>query len=362
MISNVLNLKSLVLQRLVKLISGQEYLTIQIDITNTCNLKCSHCYHANHINKDAISLDDWFEILEQYKNLTNKLLLKPSFIICGGEPLLSTKFKPLVQKIKTMWPSVPISVLTNGTLLNEKNITFLQKHDIEIQVSLDGPSSREHDLKRGEGNFDKSISGIKVALDKDMRVHILAILSKNSSEWVGDFFKMASELRVYSMNFTRFIPMGNGRKMVSDEQDQPLAGIELRDAYISILKNSKIFGVSTNTNKPLFCLIDKSLGSHSKFGFQGLIIDFKGNLKVSSRTDFILGNALKEGLENLFLKHPLLKRLRKSNIQGCGKCEFLTQCGGDRNISYAANGDFLGFDHGCWKSEILNMKGVCYEN
>ena len=150
--------------------------------------------------------------------------------------------------------------------------------------------------------------------------------------------------------------------MVSDEQDQPLAGIELRDAYISILKNSKIFGVSTNTNKPLFCLIDKSLGSHSKFGFQGLIIDFKGNLKVSSRTDFILGNALKEGLENLFLKHPLLKRLRKSNIQGCGKCEFLTQCGGDRNISYAANGDFLGFDHGCWKSEILNMKGVCYEN
>ena len=113
----MLNLKSLVLQRLVKLISGQEYLTIQIDITNTCNLKCSHCYHANHINKDAISLDDWFEILEQYKNLTNKLLLKPSFIICGGEPLLSTKFKPLVQKIKTMWPSVPISLLTNGTLL-----------------------------------------------------------------------------------------------------------------------------------------------------------------------------------------------------------------------------------------------------
>jgi len=350
------------MKKLVTSIGGQEYLTVQIDITNACNLKCYHCYHPNHVNRGALSLNDWFEVIGQYKKLINKLMVKSSFVICGGEPLLSPMLRPFLEKVRQEWPLAPISLLTNGTLLTAKNISLLKEFDINIQVSLDGPTADQHDLKRGKGNFEKSKAGIKLALDSDISVHILAVLSKQSSQWIADFFKMARDLRVYSMNFTRLIVAGSGQEMVKRGEDFSLIGLELRDAYISILKNSKQYGVTTNTNKPLFCLIDKSLGANSKFGYQGLVIDYKGNLKVSSRTDFILGNVLSKGLEKLFLKHPLLKKLRTEKIQGCEKCEYLTQCGGDRNASYATNGNYLGFDEGCWKSEILILKGEHDEN
>jgi len=244
-------------------------------------------------------------------------------------------------------------LLTNGTLLNKTNIDFLKNNDIEIQVSLDGANAETHDLKRGQGTFNKSIEGIRFALENNINVHLLTILSKKSSFWIRDIFEVASCLGVNSLNFTRLIPSGNGKKMVLSEIDQPLIGNDLRDAYISILNNSKKYKIKTNTDKPLFCLIDKSLGGHSKFGFQGLVVDYKGNLKVSSRTDFILGNILNEGLENLFLKHPILIKLRREKINSCGKCEYYSQCGGDRNFSYATNGNFFEFDQGCWKQQIV---------
>jgi radical SAM protein with 4Fe4S-binding SPASM domain len=134
--------------------------------------------------------------------------------------------------------------------------------------------------------------------------------------------------------------------------DRPLTGAELRDAYRRIRTRSTETGMATNTNIPLYRLIDESLGANGKVGFQGIIIDYKGNLKVTSRTDFRLGNVLKDGLEELFLRHPLMKALRDGAIEGCGDCEHYADCGGDRNASFAATGSFLKKDPACWLDAV----------
>jgi MoaA/NifB/PqqE/SkfB family radical SAM enzyme len=69
---------------------------IQIDITNACNLNCSHCYHTNHINNGALEINQWFEILAQYKSLILTSKAKPAFLICGGEPLVSPHLFSLI--------------------------------------------------------------------------------------------------------------------------------------------------------------------------------------------------------------------------------------------------------------------------
>lgn len=157
------------------------------------------------------------------------------------------------------------------------------------------------------------------------------------------------------MNFTRFIPQGKGISLKNSGEDRPLAGLELRDAYAAILSASAETGLSTGTSGPLFALISPKLGAHGKFGFQGLVIDYRGNLKVSSRTDFRLGSILETSLEKLFLEHPVMKDLRAGKIEGCGSCRFYDSCGGDRNASFAAYGSFLKKDPGCWLSEIKQL-------
>ena len=165
---------------------------------------------------------------------------------------------------------------------------------------------------------------------------------------VPEFFEMARQLEVQSMDFTRFIPKGTGKTLFESEADAPLAPLDLRDALTEIVALARKTGVETGTDHPLYHLIDPELGNHGLFGFQGLVIDYKGNFKVSSRVNYNLGNVLSDGLEALFLDHPLMRSLRKGKIAGCGKCEFYFKCGGDRNAAYAATGNFLSVDPGCW--------------
>jgi MoaA/NifB/PqqE/SkfB family radical SAM enzyme len=341
-------------RRLLNFTGTQGYLTIQLDITNACNLRCLHCYHSHHRNEGALELSGWLKILDQYAALTNKLLLQPSVVFCGGEPFLSSHLKPLMAEMERRWPRVPMQILTNGVLVTKNWTDFFKKYNAEFQVSLDGPDSDRHDSIRGAGNFERSRKGITDLKAAGFPVDILAILSKKTSSWIGDFFDLAQCLSVDQMNFTRLIAEGAGAGLVAGGGDSPLAPLELKSAMQDILEHSTRTGVSTATSKPLFHLLNPRLGGHAKFGFQGIIVDYKGNLKVSSRVGYTLGNILEEGLENLFLRHPLMNALRSREIQTCGTCSHFDRCAGDRNAAFAQNGSFLAPDPGCWINQDMS--------
>jgi radical SAM protein with 4Fe4S-binding SPASM domain len=295
-----------------------------------------------------MDLNGWFEVLNQYDGMLKTLKMKPSIVICGGEPLISPYLYSVLKRINKLWGGTPISILTNGTKLTPQILEMLKEHQVELQVSIDGPNAEVHDAVRGKGNFEKALEGARLAKVYGIKTNILGVLSKKSSSWIPEFFEMAKENSLDSMNFTRFIPQGQGAALVESGADDSLYGTDLRYVLISIVKMSKDYGVKTATDLPLYHLIDSSLGKNGGFGFQGLVVDYKGNLKVSSRADYILGNVLAEGLSSLFLKHPVMKSLRNREINGCGDCMYYSRCGGDRNISYATTGSFLEKDKGCW--------------
>ena len=82
---------------LLNRINVDRFLPIQLDITNACNLRCVHCYHPHHKNDGALSLNEWKEILSQYKALIEKMKFRPSVVICGGEPLVSPLLWPILD-------------------------------------------------------------------------------------------------------------------------------------------------------------------------------------------------------------------------------------------------------------------------
>lgn len=350
-------IEDIIAPKAIKYIGGQEYMAIQLDITNACNLRCAHCYHSHHKNNGALDLNGWLEVLEQYEEFLKKLKLKPSIVLCGGEPTISPYLHPILKKLNEKWDRPPISILTNGTKLNDKLLKNLEPYNIVFQVSLDGPDAKRHDAVRGEGNFDKAVAGAKLAAQYGIKTDILAVLSQKTSSWIPEFFDMAKENNFAAMNFTRFIPQGYGEDLKNKGLDDSLYGIELRDALIEIVSLSRKHAITTHSDLPLFNLIDPSLGQNGKFGFQGLVVDYKGNLKVSSRANYVVGNVLEEGLQNLFFNHPLMKDLRHGNVKGCGECMYYSRCGGDRNISYATTGSFLEKDKGCWIEPAQENKG-----
>lgn len=335
---------------IIDFIAIDRYLPIQLDITNACNLRCVHCYHPHHKNEGAISLEEWFQILNQYKELIKKMKYKPWIMLCGGEPLLSSHLLPLLSFIKNQFPNAKISILTNGTLISDELLLEFKKYPtLGFQISLDGPDAERHDQIRGNGNFKKTIINTRKLLAIGCEVSILAVLSKRTSFWMEDFFRLSKIENFKAINFIRFVPEGYGKKLVNQSIDQPLIGLELKEAYQKLIHFMAYYNVQSRTQSPLFELIMPGLGRNGRY-WEGIAIDYQGYMLASSRAKMRLGHVLHEGLENLFLNNPIYKSLRKGNVDICGKCKLYAVCGGDRNAAYAATGNYLGFDPGCWKT------------
>lgn len=333
----------------IKTISEPRLMTIQLDITNACNLSCSHCYHPHHSNAGALSLNDWKLILQKIASFLEKYSFYPRFMFCGGEPLLSPLLKPLVAQITQTWPTAQTAILTNGTIFKDTSISYLKPSLTSFQVSLDGPDEARHDSVRGSGSFKKSLIGIEKMLKYGYEVSILSILSQRTANWIPEYFLLAKRMGVNSQNFTRLIAQGHGKKLVDAGTDMPLAGNELREAFTKVIFESYRSDIPTNTDQPLFALIDKSFGQSGLFGFDALVVDYKGNLKVTSRSSLILGNLVNSDLEDIYIKNPILNDIRDAKIDVCGSCEFYSSCGGDRNAAFAEFGSFTARDPGCWR-------------
>ena len=99
------------------------------------------------------------------------------------------------------------SIITNGTLLGEKEAQKISQIGISaIFVSLDGPPSI-HDSLRGKGTFKKTIKGIEALLRYNITTYINSTLPPQHFEKAKHFFsKLASDLEVAGLNRSK--PLG----------------------------------------------------------------------------------------------------------------------------------------------------------
>jgi len=326
----------------------KQFFGIQLDITNACNLRCSHCYHDNHKNDGALTYQQWLYVLEAYDVFLKKVHMSPRVTICGGEPFLVKYLFSLLDQIRMKFPNCELKILTNGTLINDEIAQKLKKYALTIQVSVDGPDEIRHELIRGKSSFQKTMAGCSILKKHNVPFCHLAVLSRRTSEWIEDFFTLAEKTGAYSMNFTRLIVEGAAKKLQVLGEDQPLISEQLKCAMEKILYYARKSSISTSTQGPLWHLIEDGFGSPSDIGFSGIVIGYRGDCKVTSRVSFSLGNIMEKSLTEMFFHHPVMKRLRSSKIDECGECKFFKKCRGDRNSSFAEYGHFFGKDPGCW--------------
>ncbi len=128
--------------------------SIVVTLTQRCNLKCTYCYEHKKdraILSVRVALD---AIDKAFRKGKGDL----SIALFGGEPFLAfQEMKEIVEGVMLKEQARPysFSVITNGTLLNEKMKSWLaSKRDrIRVDLSLDGPPEI-HNMNR-PGSFEK---------------------------------------------------------------------------------------------------------------------------------------------------------------------------------------------------------------
>ena len=144
-----------------------------LQLTQDCNLRCTYCIYAesetSRQRSHARNRMSWEIAKKAVDFFWNHSVDSPRVNIgfYGGEPLLEF---PLLQRVveyckkRFLGKELTFSVTTNGTLLSDDIIHYLDKQKISVMLSLDGPKE-VHDLNRvfedGKGTFDVIATNIQ---------------------------------------------------------------------------------------------------------------------------------------------------------------------------------------------------------
>ena len=130
-------------------------LTMDIEPTTGCNFRCTMCQVSDPDFK-AFNMD--FEV---YKKVIdeNKQLIKIK-LQGMGEPFVHKNLFDMISYANKN--GISVEFVTNGSLLDDKNIQKIVSHDISrISVSIDGATKETFESIRKRSNFNKVISNVK---------------------------------------------------------------------------------------------------------------------------------------------------------------------------------------------------------
>ncbi|WP_461810274.1 radical SAM protein [Faecalimonas sp.] len=325
-----------------------ERFIMQWHLSETCNLKCIHCYQEDHIPVQ-LSFENLEIIYKQYKRLLSKLNMKGHINITGGEPLCNPYLFKVLDLIKKDKENISFSILTNGTLITDEIARKIKSYNpYYVQVSLEG-GKKTNDAIRGKGTYKKIAKGIHYLKKYGIYTSISFTASKMNYKEFPKVVWYGRKHRVNNVWSDRYIPLGD-----REDQENVLSLNETQEYLKSMYKEKmKLRKQHSHTNismnRALQFLMTNDFAYGCTAGDSLLTVMENGDLVPCRRMPIYIGNVLREDMYELYIHNPILQELRLQKVPDeCQKCEHSYMChGGLKCLSYALYNDFHCKDVGC---------------
>lgn len=347
--------------------------------TNSCNLKCRHCYADSENKKFEGELD-----LKEAKYLIEDLakLKVPVILISGGEPLMRDDLFEIINYAKNY--NIRTTISTNGTLIDKKTAQNLKKNGVNyVGISLDGIGAN-HDKFRGvAGSFNKSLDGIRNCMEIGQKVGLRFTINKSNYNELEDIFYLIKEEKIPRVCFYHLAYSGRGNAMASEDitSEQKRQALDLiMNMAVTLGKNVEILTVGNHADAVyLYLQVERKyphlkdkvwdllhINGGNRSGMALANIDFKGYVHADQFTQqHSFGNIRERKFSDIW-KNPsnsmaIGLRNRKPLLKGrCGSCKWIDVCNGNLRVrAEAATGDFWDSDPSCYLTDeeigILNV-------
>lgn len=364
-------------------------LSVVWNYTKKCNLKCSHCFSDSKFNqksKNELTTEEAKQVIDI---LAANDVVTVNF--CGGEPLTRDDLFEVMEytQINGIYPSLS----TNATLLTKDVCKKIYDTGVRsVSISLDSLSPEKHDsLRNVSGAHNLAINGINNAIEfgKFDELIINTTLTDFNYKEIPQIYEYIKDLGITRYYVSRILPVGRGRYYMehdaSKENKQKVMRFMAEKLIENIQNNFPLevlgrgmpyfsktcYDLSQGTYYPLCEILTGSEPKYQRLFkgntaellhrlnrfFSGCAtglfycgLDCEGYIIPCAPAGHIkLGNILKEGLHNIWTRHPILKQIRnRKNLNGkCARCNMKRLCGGCRLTAYGLTGDWLGSDLSC---------------
>lgn len=308
---------------------------ISVIVSGSCNLKCQMCdFWKDNKNNPPLSAD-------AYKNFFSDVadcgVKKVQFT--GGEPLLNKEIYDLLPQAKNCGLSV--MMVTNGTLITDKNADFLVRNLDTIYISIDAPNRQQHDKIRGvEGAFQRTTAGIRLLVkaraENSAQTRIIAVstIVPEGIHDPADMLRLAKELGLdwVVYNPASSVNYGNTRLKNQFSEENTFA-----DSYGEMIK--KIIKImeepsSRIRSNPFYLECSKEfLRGNKKFinipcyggGYNGPILSLKGEIFPCCAWNKSMGSITKKSFSRIWSSPEAKEIRRKVKAKQCPMCHHHTR-------------------------------------
>jgi mycofactocin biosynthetic radical S-adenosylmethionine protein MftC len=328
------------------------------EITDACNLSCSHCLSAGVRQPSAASsvaaggsgaggdaaqanrapgngreLDraQCFALLDE---LAAMQVFQVNF--GGGEPFLRDDFLDILRYAHSL--GITTCVSTNGTVVDEaladELLEMWQTAPVYLQVSLDGACAETNDAIRGRGTFARIIAAIELLAARNYpELSLNMVVTRLNVGEVGEFARLC---RGYGAKtrLSRFRPSGAGCSSWDEyrlTREQLLKLSAFLGDHPEILTGDSFFALTPETRR--------------KMGLQ-MCGAAKMTCAVAPNGDvypcaflcdpaFLAGNVTRDRLGDIFSESEVFRRFRGAEVESCRGCDRFSVChGGCPAVAY----------------------------
>lgn len=347
--------------------------------TQTCNLKCVHCYAGSENKKYQGEMST-----TEAKVMIDDLAAfgAPVLLFSGGEPVMRPDLTELMHYAKSKGMRVVIS--TNGTLITaERAKEFAEVGLSYVGVSLDGGRETHDKFRKIEGSFDKAIEGIRNSKAAGIKVGLRMTVNKRNYQDIDEIFKIMDEEEINRACFYHLVYTGRGSELMNEDLDHAQTRevvrhlMDLTKARFDQGKRPEILTVDNHADAPyiymellkedperaeaVMQLLEWNQGNSSGNGIG--CVSWDGEVYPDQFwRHFSLGNVRERPFSEIWTdtsretpQSEMMYRLKDKRpfVTGrCSECRWLNICGGNFRVrSEAATGDLWGPDPACYLTD-----------
>ena len=322
-------------------------LTLFLD--HDCNLRCRYCYNGRKFEA-PMPLATARRAIDMALG-DGRPLRQLGFF--GGEPLLRRDLieaiLPYVRERTAGQAEAPkFVVTTNGSLLDEVMVAWLQAEGFYVGLSIDG-IPEVHDAQRvyadGSGSYAAVAAGLRRVLEADLPLRTVSVVGPVSATQMGASFAHLLELGVRELSFNLDYE-GHWDEAARARFERGLADLEAR--YVAAYRRGVAFR---------FNLLDRSIVTHVKggyedcdrcdFGCEEIAVSPSGKLYPCDRLigeddrDEVVIGTVAEGVDRE--RRDALIRSKNAVLDECRDCALLGRCMHWCGcVNYAMTGDVGG--------------------
>lgn len=329
-------------------------LSVQLEITDSCNFQCIHCYNLDadlHNRKSLITNDDTICLIARKLVESNIFFVT----ITGGEPLVN---KPLVKKLVRIFKdnNIKVSLNTNLSLMDENFIDFLKENPIDGILTSCPSINKELYSQITNADIGKFICALQKILSAQIKCCVNIVVSKRNIHDIRNTALSLINLGVKSLGVTPMtLNMSYQRPDLLLQKDEIV-----NDVLKEILWIRNNFNVNIDILEALpKCLFPRNhIWDNYSFynrtctaGRINAAISCNGDMRPCTHITKVYGNILNMKIEEIW-KNMSSWREYKNIPYKCLKCSCLNECfGGCRAQAKGITGKWDGED--IWMGDAI---------